>query len=931
VDDIQGEAGDFTVSITRAPRFVDVDKCIACGECTRKCPGKTTDEFNEGLDRRKAIYVPYPQAVPLKYVIDPSVCLKLLKGKCGTCARVCPTGAVNYDDRQETFQLHVGSVIMAAGFRPFDPSRLDNLQYSNFPNVVTSTEFERILSAGGPTSGHIQCAPGRTEPKKIAWLQCVGSRDQNKCGNAYCSSVCCMYALKEAMMAKDHVSGEFEASIFLMDMRTHGKDFEKYYERAKDQGVRFVRSRIHTITEDEDKRLVCTYATEGGENLVETFDMVVLSVGMETPEDLAEQVRGLGIELNSHNFIETGSFSPVTASREGVFVCGSLQEPKDIPMSVMEASAAACDAGAALSKARGSLTRQKRFPVEKQVLDQAPRVGVFVCNCGTNIGGIVDVPGVAEYARTLPHVSYVEENMFTCSQDTQDKLRQIVEEKNLNRIVIAACTPRTHESLFQETLRDAGLNKYLVEMANIRNQCSWVHSKEPGLATQKSKDLVRIAVAKAALMKPLAQPFVGVTPKALVVGGGVAGLSAAESLAAQGFHTFLVEQSHTLGGHALNLNHTWKGEPIAENVKALADRVEGHDRIEVFMDSQVRSSSGFIGNFQTVIGPAGGDRPGEVTLEHGAVIIATGADGGIPNEYRYKRDERVVTHQDLEPILRQDPDRIKAWGSAVFIQCVGSREPSRPYCSKVCCTHSIKSALEFKRINPAMDVYILYRDIRTYGLREILYKQARDAGIIFVRFDPEEKPTVTEGKDSLSVLVRDRILGRNLDIRADLVVLAAAIVARDNSGLAKMFKLSLNDDHFFMEAHAKLRPVDFAVDGIFLAGMAHYPKPVEECVAQAKAAASRAIVVLSRQTLTVDGVVSQVNGALCRGCGACEDTCAFGAVTLETLDTGVKIARVRQALCKGCGACSSACPTGAAGVFHYDNEVLAMVEAALEQ
>jgi heterodisulfide reductase subunit A len=411
----------------------------------------------------------------------------------------------------------------------------------------------------------------------------------------------------------------------------------------------------------------------------------------------------------------------------------------------------------------------------------------------------------------------------------------------------------------------------------------------------------------------------------------VAGLSAAESLAAQGFHTFLVEQSHTLGGHALNLNHTWKGEPIAENVKALVDRVEGHDRIEVFMDSQVRSSSGFIGNFQTVIGPAGGDRPGEVTLEHGAVIIATGADGGIPNEYRYKRDERVVTHQDLEPILRQDPDRIKAWGSAVFIQCVGSREPSRPYCSKVCCTHSIKSALEFKRINPAMDVYILYRDIRTYGLREILYKQARDAGIIFVRFDPEEKPTVTEGKDSLSVLVRDRILGRNLDIRADLVVLAAAIVARDNSGLAKMFKLSLNDDHFFMEAHAKLRPVDFAVDGIFLAGMAHYPKPVEECVAQAKAAASRAIVVLSRQTLTVDGVVSQVNGALCRGCGACEDTCAFGAVTLETLDTGVKIARVRQALCKGCGACSSACPTGAAGVFHYDNEVLAMVEAALEQ
>ncbi len=922
-----------------------MDKCIACGECTKKCPGKTLDEFNEGLDRRKAIYVPYPQAVPLKYVIDPSACLKLLKGKCGTCAKVCPTGAINYEDSEETVTLHVGSVIMAAGFKPFDPSNLDNLQYSNFPNVVTSTEFERILSAGGPTSGHIQCFPGRTEPKKIAWLQCVGSRDQNKCSNAYCSSVCCMYALKEAMMAKDHVSGEFEASIFLMDMRTYGKDFEKYYERAKDQGVRFIRSRIHTITEDEDQRLICTYATEEGENLVETFDMVVLSVGMETPKDLAEKVKGLGIELNSHNFIETSSFSPVTASRQGFYVCGGLQEPKDIPMSVMEASAAACDAGAGLSKARGSLTRQKSFPVEKQVLDQEPRVGVFVCNCGTNIGGIVDVPGVAQYARTLPHVSYVEENMFTCSQDTQDKLRQIVKEKNLNRIVIAACTPRTHESLFQETLRDAGLNKYLVEMANIRNQCSWVHSKEPELATQKSKDLVRIAVAKAALMIPLAQPFVGVTPKALVVGGGVAGLSAAASLAAQGFHTFLVEQSHTLGGHALNLNHTWKGEPIAENVKALVEQVETHDLIEVFLDSQVKSTSGFIGNFQTVIGPTTmgpaiidpdgigsdtGDQQAKIILEHGAVIIATGADGGIPDEYLYKRDERVVTHQDLDPILRQNPDRIKACGSAVFIQCVGSREPSRPYCSKVCCTHSIKSALEFKRINPDMDVYILYRDIRTYGLREILYKQARDAGIIFIRFNPEEKPMVTDDGDSLSVLVKDRILGRNLEIRADLVVLAAAIVARDNLSLAKMFKLSLNDDHFFMEAHAKLRPVDFSVDGIFLAGMAHYPKPVEECVTQAKAAASRAIVVLSKQNVTVDGVVSRVNEALCRGCGACEDTCAFGAVTLETLETGVKIARVRQALCKGCGACSSVCPTGAASVFHYDNEVLAMVEAALE-
>ncbi|MCK5837951.1 MAG: FAD-dependent oxidoreductase, partial [Desulfobacula sp.] len=424
-------------------RYVDMDKCIACGECVKKCPGRTPDEFNEGLDKRKAIYVSYPQAVPLKYAIDPTTCLKLLKDKCGTCEKVCPTGAINYGDTEQMHTLHVGSVILAAGFKPFDPSKLDNLQYSNFPNVVTSIEFERILSAGGPTLGHIQCFPDKSEPKKVAWLQCVGSRDQNKCDNKYCSSVCCMYAVKEAMMAKDHISGEFEAAIFLMDMRTYGKDFEKYYERAKDQGVRFVRSRIHTITEDDDKKLICTYVTEDGKKIEENFDMVVLSVGMETPADLAQAVREMGIELNANNFVETSCFSPVETSRKGIYVCGALQEPKDIPLAVMEASAAACDAGTSLSPARGSLTHIREYPVERDVINQDPKIGVFVCNCGTNIGGIVDVPSVVEYAKTLPYVTFVEENLFTCSQDTQDKMKKVIEENDLNRIVVAACTPRT--------------------------------------------------------------------------------------------------------------------------------------------------------------------------------------------------------------------------------------------------------------------------------------------------------------------------------------------------------------------------------------------------------------------------------------------------------------------------------------------------------
>jgi heterodisulfide reductase subunit A len=905
---------------------VDTDKCIACGECTKKCPGKVPDEFNEGLDRRKAIYVPYPQAVPLKYVIDPEKCLKLLRDRCGTCAKVCPTGAINYEDTEKTFTLNVGSVIMAAGFKPFDPSGLDNLQYSNFANVVTSIEFERILSAGGPTHGHIQCHPDGSEPRRIAWLQCVGSRDQNKCGNGYCSSVCCMYAVKEAMMAKDHVSGDFEASIFLMDMRTYGKDFEKYYERAKEQGVRFVRSRIHTITEDKDKKLVCTYVTEDGTNVKEIFDMVVLSVGMETPDDLAAAVRDMGIELNSSNFVETSSFSPVEASKKGFYVCGALQEPKDIPASVMEASAAACDAGASLSSSRGSLTKTRVYPDEADFVGGEPRIGVFVCNCGTNIGGIVDVPGVAAYAKTLPNVVYVGENMFTCSQDTQDKMKQVIQENRLNRIVVAACTPRTHEPLFQETLKDAGLNQYLIEMANIRNQCSWVHSKEPELATEKSKDLVRIAVAKASLMRPLSQPSVDIIPKCLVIGGGLAGLTSALALAKQGFFTIIVEKDDELGGNARYINSTWNGEDIASNLDALIKEVSENPMIEIVTSGRVVSSSGFIGNFKTIVESLGSER----TIDHGAVIIATGAKEYRPEEYLYGKDERILTLLELDRRFAGDDSFVKNMNSAVFIQCVGSRQPDRPYCSKVCCTHSIKSALKFKELNPDIEVYVLYRDIRTYGQRESLYRQARDKGVIFIRYTPENRPEVAKNADGLCVRVKDHVLGLDLEIGSDLVVLASAIIPEDNSQLAQIFKLSVNDDKFFMEAHAKLRPVDFATDGIFLAGMAHYPKPVEESVAQAKAAASRAVVVLSRDTVTVDGVVSQVNEALCRGCAACEQACAFGAISVVERENNVKVAMVQQALCKGCGACSVACPTGAATVFHYNNEVLAMVETALE-
>jgi heterodisulfide reductase subunit A-like polyferredoxin len=852
--------------------------------------------------------------------------------ECFQCVEACKAGAVTLEthaQKPETLSINVGSVILAPGFQAFDPTRFDTYPYASCANVVTSMEFERILSATGPYQGHLQRPSDGREPRKIAWLQCVGSRDINRCDHSYCSSVCCMYAIKEAVIAKEHSGHDLEAAIFFMDMRTYGKDFEKYYERARDeQGVRFIRSRIHSISEEGDTGdLILEYADEGGRIHTETFDLVVLSVGLETPKQLVDMAHRLGVNLDGDDFVETGAFSPVETSRKGVYVCGAFQEPKDIPYSVMEASAAACDAKAVLSSARGTLVRERTYPPERDVSSEEPRIGVFVCNCGTNIGGIVDVPAVGAYARTLPGVTYVEENLFTCSQDTQDKMKEAILREGLNRVVVAACTPRTHEELFQETLKDAGLNKYLFEMSNIRNQCSWVHSKERDAATNKSKDLVRMAVARAQLIQPLPQPTVPVDSRALVIGGGIAGMSAALGLADQGFHVFLVEQSGELGGNALGLSRTWRGDDIAQKVQEMASRVEAHADIEIFKESRVTGTSGFVGNFETVISRNGSD----TSIRHGAVIVATGAQEYTPSEYLYGNDSRVLTHQDLDAAIRAGDTRIAGAKSAVFIQCVGSREPARPYCSKVCCTHTITSALELKALNPELDVVVLYRDIRTYGQREALYREARRQGVIFIRYSLDQKPLVETDGEVISITVRDPILDRQILLHPDLVILASAIVPRDNTELAQMFKLSLNEDGFFMEAHAKLRPVEFATEGIFVAGMAHYPKPIEESIAQAKASASRASVVLSKKELTVEGVVSHVNEYYCLGCGLCVEACPFGAISLVDAPGGGKVSRVQEALCKGCGSCSVACPTGAASIFHYnDGEVLTMVEAALD-
>ncbi|MEJ2475633.1 MAG: FAD-dependent oxidoreductase, partial [Desulfobacterales bacterium] len=672
------------------------------------------------------------------------------------------------------------------------------------------------------------------EPKKIAWLQCIGSRDVHLGAKGYCSGVCCTYAVKEAMLAKEHSSNGLDAAVFYIDMRTFGKDFERYYNRAKDEsGIRFVKSRVTNVVPNEETGMqVIRYVDEAGRRVEEEFDMVVLSVGLSASDETAKQAEKWGIELNHYNFAKTGSFSPVETSRPGIYVCGIFQGPKDIPTSVIDSSAAAGVAGSRLSDVRWTLTRTREIPEETDVRGEAPRIGVFVCRCGTNIAGTVDVPAVAEFAKGLSGVVHVEENMFSCSQDTQDKMTEVIKEHRLNRVVVAACTPKTHEPLFQETLINAGINKYLFEMGNIRNQCSWVHKDDPERATEKSKDIVRMAVAKARLLEPLTESTMGITQSALVIGGGVAGMAAARTMSAQGYRTTLIEKTDALGGRARQLHQTWRGEDIQGYLAELTDAVQSDDNIDVLLNAKISQVDGFVGNFKTTVNQDGARKE----IEHGVTIIASGASEYKPEGYLYGQDQRVMTGLELQQrFIDKDPS-LEQSGTAVFIQCVGSRIPERPYCSKVCCTQSIKSALTLKSLNPNRDVFILYRDMRPFGLREDIYREARSAGIGFIRYNSDKALEVVNEGDDLKVSFTDRVLGRMMDIRPDLLVLASAVVPEAENPLAQLYKVPVNADGFFAEAHVKLRPVDFATDGVFVCGLAHAPKPIDESITQAQAA-----------------------------------------------------------------------------------------------
>jgi len=878
------------------------------------------DQFNQEISKNKAVHVYFSQAIPLITYIDDS-CLFLKENKCDICRGVCQAEAIDFKQKAEKFEVNVGAVILSSGIKPFDPKIKEEYAYGKFQNVVTSMDYERLLSSTGPYEGEVRRTSDMQHPKKIAWLQCVGSRRVTEGENSYCSGVCCTYTQKQVILTKDHDT-EAECTIFHNDIRSHGKDFERYYQRAEQlPGVRFIRSYASIARENpESKNVTIKYATNDDGVKEEEFDMVVLSVGLNPPADHLEIAEMYGIELNSHGFNKTNPANPVETARPGIFVSGAFQGPTDIPESVFSASGAGTQCGELLDYRRGKLAKERIYPAERDVSQEEPKIGVFVCHCGANISGVVDVPSTVEYSLTLPNVVYAQEQMFSCATNSAKEITDLSKEKGLNRVVIAACSPRTLEPLFQDTLREAGLNQYYLDMANIREHCSWVHSKQKEDATKKALDIVRTSVARASRLEPLQESDLPVNKAALVVGGGIAGMTCALSIAKQGHEVYIVEKNKDLGGMARRLHTTLEGLDVQTYLDNLIQEVYQNSLIHVSHQAVIKAVSGYIGNFTTSIETEGRIKE----IEHGASVLAIGAEEYTPSEYLYGQNENVFTHMGLGEEIAKGNDTVINAETLVMIQCVGSRNEDRNYCSRVCCSHAVKNALKLKEKNPEMRIYILFRDMRTYGFREDSYREASDKGVMFIRYTPEDPPQVETakegGKDVIRVTVPDPILGQRLELDADVLSLAAAVIPSASTlELASMFKVALSPDQYFKEAHVKLKPVEFATDGVFLCGTAHYPKHIPETINQAYGAAGRVLTLLSKDTVVSSGTVAKIDPDSCVGCLTCLPLCPYEAITYNLKK---RVCEVNQILCKGCGNCASACPSHSANLRGYKPEQL---------
>ncbi len=925
---LEGESGNFNATVVKKARFVIEDKCTGCGECSEVCPIDVDDEFNMGLNKRKAIYRLFPQAVPNIFCIDKTK-IRIVKGKkkpgpcidCKKCVKACQAEAINPEMENEEVTLNVGAVIIATGFQEISGDTRLEYGYGKYPDVITALQMERMLSASGPFEGELKRLSDDSHPHNISFIQCAGSRDC-KTGKSYCSSVCCMYAVKEAIIAKEH-DPDLDITIFYMDMRSFGKEFDDYIDRASNEyGITLVRARAASVGQDETGRLFVTAISDDD---VKDYpsDLVVLSTAIEPSSDTPSLAAKLGIETDPDGFIVTPGEAAIDTSTPSIYVCGLSESPKDIPDTVAQASAAAARAAEVVVHGQEVDLQEKVYPPEKDVKGEEPRIGVFVCNCGINIGGIVNVDEVVGFISKMPGVAYAEGNLYSCSQDALAKIKKTIEEKDLNRVVVASCTPRTHEPLFRETCKEAGLNQYLFEMANIRDQCSWVHMQEKEEATEKAKDLVKMAVAKSMILEPLDEHKLDVTKKGLVLGGGITGMTAALSIAEQGFPVTLVEKTEEIGGLFKDRISSWDIEDPQKVLADLKSKLTSNDNVTILTNSSLADCLGYVGNFDIMLDTLSG--PQEIRV--GAIVVATGSQPFIPKQgdMGYGLNEKVITLDEAEKSIKAGASLGK---NIAFMLCAGSRVPDRPYCSRFCCTASIDTVLNLIERDPSLNITVFYRDIRTYGQREELYNRALEKGIKFIRYDPEDPLQIDINENEIKINTLDTASGIRLEVKPDTLILATGLEpSPENEEIAKKLKVPLSKDKFFLEAHMKLRPLDFATDGIYLAGSAQWPKSLSESASQARGAAARVATILSKDNLWGEGAVAVVDQDKCVKCGVCVSVCPYHAVTLSQ-----DHAEVNPALCKGCGTCAATCIKNAISVGHFRSpELYAQVEALLKE
>jgi heterodisulfide reductase subunit A len=921
-----GLPGDFRVTVHHRPRYVDVNLCINCDECSQICPVDLTSEYQAGLVSRKAAYKPSVRAAPNAYVIEKGPYCE----PCRKCEEICPTKAIDLDAEDWFEEINVGAIILAVGYKLYDPTPAEELGYGRYPNVVTGLQYERLASRSGPTEGIIERPSDGKIPERIAWLQCIGSRDQE---HPYCSSICCMYATKEAVLAKQRLPG-VTCEVFIMDERAFSKEYTAYFEQSKDLwNVEYTRCRISEIKEDAvTNNLILHYQDEKGTLRRKTFDMVVLSVGSEPPPKAVALAEDMQIDLNEYGFCKTDKFEPVDSSRPGVFVAGAFATPKEIAETVMDASGAAARCMALLSGKSGTEITQAEYPPELDVSQSVPRIGVFACTCHPTIDEVVDVDAVLAAAAKLPGVVHAEALAYGCLPGGPEAIRRAIREHNLNRVVIGACTPRTHLALFHHTIQQEGLNPQLLEFVSLRDNCAWVHANDPVGATRKAKEEMRVGIARSRHLQSYQKERREFNRSALVIGGGLAGMTSALAIADEGYDVYLIEKDNKLGGNLRSLYQTAEGPNPQRLLQTLVKRVHSHERIALHYNTELIGFEGHVGNFRARLSYAGDGDPARCwEVEHGVAVVATGGREYKGNAFLYGQDPRVVTQLELEKQLVGDIDAARELRQVIMIQCVNPPEQRVHYCSRTCCTNTMKNAITIKQINPDCQVYVLYKDLITYGFREEYYTEARERGVIFLRYAENDPPQVQINYGQLQVRVHDVILDQPLTFSPDLLALSMAIMPGEtNEALASILQVPLSSEGFFMEDNLKLRPMDFTREGIFLAGLAHYPKFIEETIAQSLATAARAMTILSKDRLEVGGTIAIVDQAKCVGCLTCVRVCPFQIPAIDPKAVGVGhiqgAAYIEPSLCTGCGTCTSECPADAIQLRHYRDEQLVLAD-----